>query len=200
MSPVPFDAVLLAAGRSARMGREKALLEIAGAPLWQRQRAVLAAAGATEIFLSAREGQQPWVCEAVPEFAGVIEDEVADVGPLAGVAAALARAEAAHLAVLAIDLPVMEAAWFRGLAAECAAGVGAVGRRGEFFEPLAAIYPRELLPAARAALGRGEFSLQRLIAAAVAGGQMRVVEIAGDDVALFRNWNEPGGEKSRAGL
>ena len=36
----------------------------------------------------------------------------------------------------------MTSEWFAARLAECAPGVGVVGRRGEFFEPLAAIYPR----------------------------------------------------------
>ena len=191
-----FSAVLLAAGRSVRMRRDKALLEVEGAPQWRRQRAVLAAAGAKEIFLSARPDQS-WVAAAAPEFAGVVADAVAHAGPLAGITAALERITAPHLAVLAIDLPGMEEAWFRRLAvrgAQDASGtgaVGAVGKRDGFFEPLAAIYPREILPFAREAMGRGEFSLQRLIAAAVANGLMAAVEISADEAALFRNWNEP---------
>ena len=56
-----FSAVLLAAGRSTRMGIDKALIEVSGRPLWSRQRDVLADAGAAEIFLSARP-EQRWRC------------------------------------------------------------------------------------------------------------------------------------------
>jgi molybdopterin-guanine dinucleotide biosynthesis protein A len=34
MPPASFSSVLLAAGLSTRMGRDKALLEIEGLPLW----------------------------------------------------------------------------------------------------------------------------------------------------------------------
>lgn len=190
MRPMKFDGVLLAAGRSSRMGRDKALLETVGAPLWRRQHAVLAAAGAEKIFLSARGGQG-WVDEAREQFAGVVTDAVPDAGPLAGIVAGLEAATAPHLAVLAIDLPRMEAEWFARLAARCEPGVGAVGRRGACFEPLAAIYPREILPAARAALARGDCSLQRLLAAAVADGVVRAVEISASEAGWFQNWNEP---------
>ncbi|MDP3068908.1 MAG: molybdenum cofactor guanylyltransferase [Opitutaceae bacterium] len=189
----PTSAVLLAAGRSVRMGRDKALIEIEGAPLWRRQRAVLAASGAGEILLSARP-DQTWVVEAAREFAAVVSDPVPDAGPLAGIVAALAAAKSPHLAVLAIDLPRMDAVWFATLAARCAPGRGAVGRRGEFFEPLAAIYPREIAPLARAALSRGEGSLQRLLTAAVAAGLMQAVEISAAEAGRFTNWNEPAGE------
>ncbi len=215
----PFSAVLLAAGRSTRMGRDKALL--AGArdvasngadgaaragelvPLWQRQREVLARAGAAEILLSAR-AEQAWAANALAagKFAAIVRDASPDCGPLAGIVAALRRAAHPHLAVLAIDLPRMQAAWLTALLAECALGVGGVGRRrgdanagegasggGDFFEPLAAIYPREFLPLAEAALARGEFSLQRVLATAVARGVMRVREIGAVEAAAFDNWN-----------
>ena len=185
----PFSAVLLAAGRSTRMGRDKALLEIDGVPMWRRQRDVLRAAGAAEIFLSARDDQS-WVSTA-DGFAAVLHDALSSGGPMVGLSAGLERASHPHLAVLAIDLPKMNAGWFASLAAECAPGVGVVGKRGDYFEPLAAIYPKALLSIAWAALGRGEFSLQRFLADAVAGGKMRVRMIDAPEAAWFENWNEP---------
>ena len=150
MPPLEFSAVVLAAGHSTRMGSDKALLEFAGVALWRRQHAMLRQAGAAEIFISARE-EQLWA-----QGEHVVRDAVAGGGPLGGLVAALERAAHGHLAVLAVDLPNMEAKWFQSLLAECSAGVGAVARRtgnGDFFEPLAAVYPREIL-----GLARGIFS------------------------------------------
>ena len=187
--PVPFSAVLLAAGHSIRMRRDKALLELDGRPMWQRQRDLLRAAGAAEIFLSARPGQA-WA-ETAEGFSGVVRDAGEDAGPLGGIVAALERCPPGHLAVIAVDLPQMEPAWFATLLADCTAGVGAVGRQGKFFEPLAAIYPRELLPLAQAALTRRELSLQKLITAAVAQGLLAGREISAAEAPWFTNWNEP---------
>lgn len=186
-----FDAVLLAAGHSIRMRRDKALLEVAGRPLWQRQREVLARAGATAIFLSAR-ADQIWA-EVAAGFAGVVRDASADSGPLGGIVAALERCGQSHLAVLAVDLPQMEPVWFVALLADCTPGSGVVGRKGKWFEPLAAIYPRELLPLARAALERRELSLQKLLAAAVTQGVLHERPIFAAEAPLFTNWNEPVG-------
>jgi molybdopterin-guanine dinucleotide biosynthesis protein A len=182
--PVPFSAVLLAAGRSSRMGTDKALLRTEGRALWQRQVEVLRAAGAREIFLSARP-EQDWV----PVDMKVVQDAAPDVGPLAGIASALALCSDGHLAVLAVDLAKMQSAWFAQLLARCAPGIGAVSRRSGFYEPLAAIYPRELLPAAEAALTRGEYSLQHLLTAAAT--QFNVREITDQEADWFENWNEP---------
>jgi molybdenum cofactor guanylyltransferase len=197
MATPSLSAVLLAAGRSTRMGRDKALLASDdGRPLWARQREVLAAAGAAEIFLSAR-AEQAWA-ERAEGFSDVVRDARADCGPLGGIVAALARARHRQVAVLAIDLPRMEAAWFGELVRICAPGVGAVGRSDGRFEPLAAIYPREILPEAQAALAQGELSLQRLLASAEARGTMRVRDIAVGERRWFANWNE-GGEAAFAG-
>lgn len=179
-----FSAVLLAAGRSARMGRDKALLPCAGEPLWRRQWRLLEAVGAGEIFLSAR-ADQGWVPPGVTTLA----DAVADAGPLAGIAAALDRCRTSHLIVLAVDLPQMTPAWFAQLAAACAPGRGAVGRRGKFYEPLAAIYPMDLRGEAAAALQRGDFALQAFIAAA--GERFHVHEITDAEAPWFENWNVP---------
>lgn len=182
-----LSGVVLAAGRSTRMGRDKALLEIDGAPLWQRQRSVLAAGGAAEVFLSARP-DQAWAQRAAG-FAAVLHDALPESGPLVGITAGLERTAHPHVAVLAIDLPAMTAAWFAALAEECAPGVGVVGRRGEFFEPLAAIYPAELKWLAWEALARDEYSVQQLVATGVERGLLKVREIGAEDAALFANWN-----------
>ena len=194
MFPAPtFSGVLLAAGRSVRMGRDKALLPCGGEPMWRRQWRLLEAAGAGEIFLSART-EQDWV----PKDVTTLADAGAGAGPLAGIAAALARCRTTHLIVLAVDLPQMAPEWFGQLAADCAPGRGAVGRRGKFYEPLAAIYPTELRNAAEAALRSGDYALQAFLAAA--GTRMSVHEIGDQEAPWFANWNEPGGRSGNADL
>jgi molybdopterin-guanine dinucleotide biosynthesis protein A len=184
-----FSAIVLAAGRSTRMGRDKALLEVDGVTLWQRQRDVLATAGATEIFLSARP-DQTWT-RHVSGFSAVLHDALPECGPLVGITAGIERASQPMLAVLAIDLPAMDVAWFRTLVDQASSGIGVVGRRGDFFEPLAAIYPREFMWSAWEALAKGEYALQPLIARAVNDGLLHERVIETGDEARFVNWNRP---------
>lgn len=189
MSTPSFSAVVLAAGLSTRMGRDKALLEAGGLPLWARQQAVLAEAGAGEVLLSARP-DQIWTARATG-FSAVVYDAMPGCGPLVGVTAALERAAHPWVAVLAIDLPALTPGWFTGLLAQCSPGVGVVGRREGWFEPLAAVYPREFRFLAWEAMVRQEFSLQRLLRDAVAAGLIRVREITAAEAPQFTNWNEP---------
>lgn len=191
MSAGKFSAVLLVAGRSTRMGRDKALVEIDGGPAWRRQRDLLARLGAAEIFLSARPEQAEWTRRA-EGFAATLHDAFSDCGPISGLTAALERSASPFVVALAIDLPRMTPAWFEDLLARCTAGVGVVGRHGEFFEPLAAVYPRDAIWLAWEALARGDYSLQRLVSRAVREGLLREREIGADELAWFENRNEPG--------
>jgi molybdopterin-guanine dinucleotide biosynthesis protein A len=182
-----LSAIVLAAGLSTRMGRDKALLEVNGTPLWQRQRDVLVEAGAAEIWLSARRDQS-WTRDA-KGFAGVIHDSMPGCGPMVGITAGLERATQPWVAAIAVDLPAMKPEWFVSLLAGCTNTCGVVGRRGEFFEPLAAIYPKEMMWLAWEALARTEYSMQRLVATGVEKGLMRAREIEADEASMFSNWN-----------
>jgi len=183
-SSLTFSAVLLAGGRSVRMGTDKALLSVEGRALWERQWALLDELNVTQKFLSARP-EQMWA----PTNIEIVHDSIADAGPLAGIAAAMVRATTTHLIVLAVDLPQMQAEWFETLQDGCALDVGAVGKRDGFYEPLAAIYPCSLREAAEQALRSEERSLQRFIAQA--GSAMKSREITAEQAGLFANWNQP---------
>ena len=168
------------------MGSDKALLDAGGIPLWRRQWAVLVRAGVRGVHLSVN-ATQTWP----PAGLSVIVDATPESGPLGGLVAVLEKITVSHLAVLAVDLPEMQPLWFRELAAACSPGRGIVGRRDGFYEPLAAIYPRELLPLAQTAVSAGELSLQKLLASAEAAGLITAREISADEAGWFKNWNEP---------
>ena len=188
--PAPaFSAVLLAAGHSTRMGRDKALLEIGGQPLWQRQWQLLAAAGAAERLLSVRP-EQTWP----PVDARLVRDAQPDAGPLAGIVAALEASAQPLLLVLAVDLPAMSADYLGKLLAQCNPTRGIVPwRRAGRPEPLCAVYPRTALDEAQALLRAGHYAVTGLAAAAGALGLIRPLVIEPEEEPLFANWNEPGG-------
>ncbi len=178
-----FSALLLAGGKSSRMGRDKALLEIEGEPLWRRQLATLRQLSPARLMI------------AGPAFAGcdcqILRDEIPNAGPLAGVAAGLRHCTTSHLIVLAIDLPEMTADFFRALLADCGEGEGIVPRAATVFEPLAAIYPVRAATLAASCLRAGEFSMQNFVRRALAENLIRPREIAPNELALFTNLNTP---------
>lgn len=193
---MPFTGVILAAGRSTRMGTEKALLEVGQVPLWQRQRDLLRAAGATELFLSARS-DQPWAA-ATTGFDAVLHDAVPDCGPMMGIAAALERMSHAHLAVLAVDLPALPPEWFTHLLAQSAPGCGCVAVSNGYFEPLAAVYPREMAALVREHVTSGRYGLQQLLHRARAQGLVRSFSVPAEQSSWLANWNTPR-ESGRSG-
>ena len=85
-----ISAALLAGGESRRMGQDKATLVFHGKPLWQIQLDLLRKLRPREILLSARTdpGWRPADVHFVP-------DQTPSRGPLSGLAATLARADAA---------------------------------------------------------------------------------------------------------
>jgi len=176
--------VVLVGGRSARMGRNKARIRLDGVELWRRQLGVLERAGARPVFLSLRPRQRSFGWSG-----GEIRDAAADAGPLGGLAAALAVAPAPLVAVLAVDLPNIDAAWFRRLRQRCRPGTGAVVRGPKGYEPLAAIYPSEAAALCMARLRAGRFSLQRLVAALVRQGRILALPMRVGDRAMLANWN-----------
>jgi molybdopterin-guanine dinucleotide biosynthesis protein A len=177
-----FGAVLLAGGKSSRMGRDKALLEFRGEPLWRRQLQTLRDLSPNELFLAG-----PYHDPAVETIA----DEMAGGGPLAAVAAALGRLLSPHLVVLAVDLPLMTTAFLRSLLQLCGPRRGVVARRGDRFEPLAAVYAKRSLQLAAAALRDGQFSMQSFIGAAIEQDLFQVRDISDEEAPLFANLNTP---------
>lgn len=187
MNANELSGVVLAGGRSVRMGRDKARLRVEGVPLWKRQQRVLAAAGAEPVKFALRAGQRRFAAGL-----SIVRDSCADVGPIAGVHAALRACETERLAVLAVDLPKIDAAWFGRLAKLCRGGRGAVGISADgFFEPFAAIYPRAIFPEVDRVLGaKGSHSLQPLLRELVQRGVMKTVKLSPRDQAALFNWNE----------
>lgn len=165
------------------MGRDKALLEIDGQPLWKRQLSILEELQPREIFIAA-PAREEWRDHLI------IPDAQSEVGPLAGLISALRRSSTSHLLALAVDLPQMTSGYLRELLDFCSEIGGAIPR-SDRFEPLAALYPTSSLPIAEDCLRSGEYSLQNFAAECVARGLVRAVKIEAGNERLFANVNTP---------
>lgn len=181
-----FAGVVLAGGRSTRMGRDKAFLRIGGQRLIDRQVALLREVGAAEVFVSGRRGVNYRV-GSVP----VRLDREPGLGPVGGLLTALEQTGAPSLLVLAVDLAAMNAAVLRELLTRVRAGLGIVPHRNDDWEPLAAVYPREIVALWRPLVAHGERRLQRLIAAGVEAGLLRGWRVPVRWRPSFANWNHP---------
>lgn len=108
--PAPIYGLVLAGGASRRMHTDKAALEYAGQPQLQRAYRLLDTLCA-KTFVSVRADQQhDPLRQSLPQ----IVDAHADVGPIAGIAAAQAAHPEVAWLVMACDLPFVDEAtlWF----------------------------------------------------------------------------------------
>lgn len=190
-----LTAALFLGGRSTRMGRDKALLEVRGQPLWWIQWQKLRALQPARLVMSARSGQEVPV---PPPPALVVRDAVADVGPLGGLIACLETVQLdgpdALLLVLGVDLPRLPAALLQDLVFAADPGCGAVVKNGDFHEPLAAVYPPAMLELARRRARHGHYALQGLVSDGLERGLLDEVTLRslGDwPVEVFDNLNTP---------
>lgn len=94
-----MSAVILAGGKSSRMGKCKAELDFKGTPLIEHQAKKIAALGIEDIMISGY---------AKP-IAGTrfVPDAYPHKGPLSGIHAALVAARGEHCLVLAVDAPLV---------------------------------------------------------------------------------------------
>ena len=119
-APAFLSAIILAGGKSSRMGQDKALLTLGGETQLSRTVALAKAAGCDQILISRNQ-------------AGFIYDIYPDSGPLSGIQAALLHVRAPSCLVLTIDTPLLNAQLINHLLAHrCACFSGS---------PLTAVIP-----------------------------------------------------------
>lgn len=183
---MPAAAVVLAGGRSRRMGRDKATIRLGGRRLVDRAAEALGALFA-EVWVStgSRRLRLPRGTKGVPDL-------VPGAGPLAGIHAALRATRRRLLFVAACDAPRVDARAARLLWRAARSGRGAVPEGPGGPEPLFAFYARSLLPEIERRLRAGTASVRAL---ARLRGVRRVpwgsLREAGVDAAAFRSLNRP---------
>ncbi len=100
----PFAALLLAGGRSSRMGRDKASLDWNGVSLLEHMSAILRDAGAARVWRSGPfEGE-----DALP-------DRVPELGPVGGLASLAQTADDGVYLVVPVDMPRLDSTLLHSL-------------------------------------------------------------------------------------
>ncbi len=138
--------IVLAGGRSSRMGTPKAALEWHGSTLLRRTAGIMLRSTDGPVVVVRAPGQE---LPELPAQVEVIEDPREGLGPVQGLAAGLAAAEGrAEIAfVCSTDMPFLHPAFVRRVLRAAAAGadVGLPVARG-YPQPLAAAYRTALAP------------------------------------------------------
>ena len=189
-------AFILAGGKSARMGSDKAFLELKGRTLLERALDTALALTPEAIIVGERS--------KFARFGIVVEDVFRERGPLGGIHAALRNSATDINLMLAVDMPFVSWALLRYLISHAEKSLDAsavVPRSKEGWQPLCAIYRRTFADAAEEALRAGENKIDRLFE------KVRVhaigheeLESAGFSNGIFRNLNTPDELQASAGL
>lgn len=173
----PAAGIVLAGGRSSRMGEPKAAMEWHGSTLLRRTAAVLARTVDGPVLVVRAPGQ---ALPALPAGVEVVEDPVEGRGPMQGIASGLAAAAGrADLAfVCSTDMPFLHPAFVRSV-------LGSLGPDLDVVLPIARGYPQPLAAAYRT-------ELAPRIVALIDAGRMRpamlfeeVRVLRRDDAALL---------------
>jgi molybdopterin-guanine dinucleotide biosynthesis protein A len=179
----PVWGLVLAGGRSTRMGADKCALDLYGEPQARHAFALLSEF-LPRAFVSVRQDQH-----GLSSLAGlpIIDDRFEEIGPVSGVLSAMQTHPGVAWLALACDLPLADARSVRTLIEnrDPARLATAYMATDGFFEPLFAIFEPAMEPWLRERLVRGKYSLRE----AMADADVRLVCPPEDSILL--NVNTP---------
>ena len=185
MTDRAWTGVILAGGKSSRMGRDQALIEVEDRTMLERTIELLRP-HAREVLVIADPARY------APPHATVIPDDSPGKGPLGGLVTALYRARYVRLLVLACDLPAVNDRLLVRLKLELDRGYDAVVPRHDgLMEPLVAAYHRHAIEPFEACVKTDVLKMS----VALAKVRTSVLDIVpgeeGWPADLFRNLNTP---------
>jgi molybdopterin-guanine dinucleotide biosynthesis protein A len=187
LPPPDLSAFILAGGKSARMGADKAFVLFDGRTLLARVLDV-----ARSLTPNVHIVGDP--AKFAP-FAPVIEDVFPGCGPLGGIHAALLRSETQLNVMLAVDIPFVSLALLQFLVSHSRNSPSSsvtVPRSNGGLQPLCAVYRRNFADAAEQALRTGHYKIDVLFedpGTQIIGEEE--LEVAGFSPRIFRNLNTP---------
>lgn len=149
-------AIVLAGGRSTRLGRDKAGELLLGRSLLQRVLDRLA--GLVDEYVVVRAPGQTLPPIQAPAPLSVVEDAYPNAGPLGGLYTGLASMRAPRAVAVGCDMPLLQPALLSELL-RLAPGRDAVVPLNGLPEPLCAAYAASCLPAIREKLDRGSLKM-----------------------------------------
>ena len=170
------------------MGRDKAMLELDGQPLWRHQIETLLALCPAKILIAARHGQR---FEGLPADVDVVPDETEGAGALPALLRLLSDPlpQLPRL-VTAVDMPAIGSHFLQRNFLQACAVTGAVlvDQAGKI-QPFPCLLTPECLPPARELVARNELSLRAFCRASIAAGALRVVPVSQEDEARLTSLN-----------
>jgi molybdopterin-guanine dinucleotide biosynthesis protein A len=151
-------AIVMAGGKSSRMGRDKAMLPVDGRPMIEHI-CDLIRPHFGQLLISAGDAGKY-------SFLGIetVADKIPGRGPLVGIASALEASAHELNAVVACDMPDINIDFIKRMIKECEGYDAVVPRTGvSFLEPLCAVYRKSMAGPLNDALSAGEIKLSDVL-------------------------------------
>ena len=155
----PLDGIVLAGGQSRRLGVDKAMLSVGGAPLLQTTVQRVSQVCRRVIVAVDRPGRYRRL--GLP--ARFVADALPGLGPLAGLQSGLRACSSEYALVVACDLPFLNVELLRYMAGLPRSYQALVPRSASRDHPLHAVYARSCLPEVDALLATGGGSMKQLL-------------------------------------
>lgn len=168
------SAIVLAGGRSSRLGQDKAAVFVGGRRLLDRVLSLLV--GLCEDLVVV--GRAGW--PGAPALVRFVEDDLPGLGPLSGLYAGLGVIKHQRTLAVGCDMPFISPELLQRLIAEDGAAATVV-RTGAQVQPLLAVYDRRVRPVIRELLASGERSLLALLGAI----DVRYVDVGAEERSAF---------------
>ncbi len=152
-----LTGIILAGGKSSRMGQEKGLINFRGKPLIQFGIDLLRRYTDRILISSSNSGYSQFGYEMVPDI-------LYGLGPASGLATTLTFSETDWNIVLACDLPFLEAELIEQMLEKTDGNQAVIPVHNGVIEPLAGLYTRELGTNFEEAISNENFALHKILA------------------------------------
>jgi molybdenum cofactor guanylyltransferase len=183
---VEVGVILLAGGKSSRMGTNKALLSIGKTPAIERIVQQLGSMFAEILLVTNTPEEYKWL------GLKMVLDEFPGCGPLAGIHMGLKSASFARNLVVACDMPFVSSELGAFLMEQCVGFDAAVPVQKENMQPLFAGYQKSCLPYLEDSLQKGQYKLKAFLKAVRVNyiSEMELQKFV-DPTHAFFNMNNP---------
>jgi molybdenum cofactor guanylyltransferase len=178
-----LTGIILAGGKSSRLGSDKGLFEFNGKKLIEYPLNVLRKY-CSELIISANDSNYEQFGEIV------VADEIPDKGPVGGITSCLKKSTGNWNLVLACDMPFINQAFIDYLLENLEGHSGVVPFHHGWMEPLAAVYHKNLTALFSDALKNNDLSLYQIVQSSNIP-LLPVENLLLEFPQLFSNFNTP---------
>ena len=156
-----FVAAVLAGGEGKRLGMDKTTLHIGGCSLLDHLVAFLREMFPLILLVVQKQGSP--LADVEADGVTVVADVIGGKGPLVGIYTALCNSPAPYIFVMACDMPYPSRELISRMLAVAPGRDAVVPRRGEYIEPLFAVYRRDIAGRIKERIEGGRLKIHELI-------------------------------------